>query len=332
MSRALALCFAASLTLGCGTLIGGSDEPVAARMGGEVITIADVDATIEQQLYELRSEALERLLTQRAVEQRAAHEGSTADALLEQVGQGISDEEIAAFFAQREKSIRAQIPDATLESVTPQIRSILETERKRDFVRSVREQASYRVELEAPRVEMSVEGSPSLGRDDAPVTIVEFSDFQCPYCRRAGPVMKELVAKYPEDVRVVYRHLPLAMHARARHSAEASACADEQGRFWEYHDVVFENPGALGDEDLVRYAEELGLDRAKFEDCYKSGRYAEQVRADALAAEAVGITGTPGFVLNGIVVRGFKSVAEFEKLIDDELDRAAPSDEAGAEG
>ena len=319
MSRALAP-LALSLCLGCGTLLGGAEEPVAARVGDEVITVAELDATIEQQLFELRKEALDDLITRKAVEQRAAQEGTTANELVERAGRSVTDEEVAAFFAQREEAIKAQIPDATLESVGGQIRDILESERQREFVREVLEHASYEVVLEAPRVEVSTEG-PSLGPDDAAVTIVEFSDFQCPYCRRASPVMKALVEKYPEDVRVVYRHLPLAMHSRARHSAEASACADEQGRFWDYHDVVFENPGALADADLIRYAEELGLDTERFEECYRTGRYASQVRQDEQEAQAVGIRGTPGFIVNGIVVRGFKRVEEFEEIIRDELAR-----------
>jgi len=324
MSRALALLVCVPLALACGTLTlpGGSDDRVAARLGDEVITVAEVDATIEQQLYELRSEALDELLTRKALEQRATEAGTTPKELVESAGQSVTDAEVAAFYEQREEAIRAQIPDASLESVAPQIRALLENERQRDFVREVREQASYQIELEVPRLEVSVEGSPSLGPEDATVTIVEWSDFQCPYCRRSGPVLKELVAKYPEQVRVVYRHLPLPMHARARHSAEASACAGEQGRFWDYHDVVFENPGALSDEDLSRYATELDLDVARFEECYETGRYAAQVRADAEAAGAVGITGTPGFVVNGRVVRGYKSVEEFEKIIQEELARA----------
>ena len=322
MYRSLASLGLAALSLGCGTLAGEPPELVAARSGDDVITVAEVDATIRQRLYELRREALDEVISQRAVERRAAAAGSTAEALIESAGDGVSDEEIRAFFSEREAEIKAQVPDATAESMAPQIRRFLASQRRRDFVRETVDQAAYRVVLEVPRVEVSVEGSPSLGPVGAAVTIVEFSDFQCPFCRRAGPVMKQLVEKYPEDVRVVYRHLPLGSHPRARPSAEASACAGEQGRFWDYHDTIFDNPNALGDDDLKRYAGELGLDTAQFDACFSSGRYAAQVRDDARAAAAVGITGTPGFVVNGRVVSGYKSLEEFDAIVREELSRA----------
>jgi protein-disulfide isomerase len=179
------------------------------------------------------------------------------------------------------------------------------------------------ISLLPPRVDIAAVG-PFLGPESAPVTIIEFSDFQCPYCRRASTVLKELAERYPDEVKIVYRHLPLTrLHPQARAAALAATCADEQGGFWPYHDMLFENPRAMGDDDLGRYAEEVGLERAPFDECLASGRNAPLVDADMEAAQSVGITGTPGFVINGILVFGLQSTERFDELIQAELDGAS---------
>jgi len=137
-----------------------------------------------------------------------------------------------------------------------------------------------------------------------------------------------VLAKYPEQVRFVYRHFPLGSHPRARPAAEASLCADEQQKFWPFHDRVFQSPSALSDEDLLRYAGELGLDQAAFEKCFREDRFAAQVDRDLQAAREAGVTGTPAFFVNGVLLSGSKPAEEFFELIDSELARAA----AGAAG
>jgi protein-disulfide isomerase len=177
--------------------------------------------------------------------------------------------------------------------------------------------------LEPPRVAVAAVG-PAKGPADAPVTIIEFSDFQCPYCKRALPTLSQLLEKYPEKIRVVYRHLPLeGIHPRARPAAAASVCAEDQGRFWDYHDLVFENNRALEDADLESYAGRAGLDVESFKQCIADGRHRERIDADIEAATQAGITGTPAFVVNGIVMRGAKPLDDFAVVIDAELARAA---------
>jgi protein-disulfide isomerase len=181
---------------------------------------------------------------------------------------------------------------------------------------------------------------PSFGPADAPVTIVEFSDFECPYCARAGVIAKQIQARYPTQVRFVYRHLPLErIHPHARGAAEASACADAQGRFWDFHDKLFANQRALSPADLQRYAGELKLDQAAFDQCVKERKFQAQVDRDlAAAAEAAGGAGkgglgTPSFFVNGILLSGAKPIGDFYRLIDAELARAgAPPAAAAAAG
>jgi protein-disulfide isomerase len=154
------------------------------------------------------------------------------------------------------------------------------------------------------------------------VTIVEFSDFQCPYCKRAVPLVHQIAEKYPTEVRIVFRHLPLdAIHPRARAAAEAAACANAQGLFWEYHDRVFEDQNALSDEDLRGYAVDVSADEALFGTCVETREYAATVDADVAAANAIGITGTPAFVINGILLYGLQDEQAMDELIQSELER-----------
>jgi len=217
---------------------------------------------------------------------------------------------------------------AKRDQVADRIRSFLDEARDGEVKAALRKRAKVEVLLQPPRVAMAAEG-PSVGPENAPVTIVEFSDFQCPYCARAGAVVKQIHERYPTQVRIVYRHLPLErMHAQARGAAEASACADAQGRFWDYHDKLFANQRKLAAADLQGYAKQLGLDTAAFEQCVKERKFQAQVDRDlAAAAEAAGGSGkrglgTPAFFVNGILVSGAKPAEDFYKLIDAELARA----------
>lgn len=139
------------------------------------------------------------------------------------------------------------------------------------------------------------------GEKNASITLVEFSDFQCPFCKRFHPTMQKVMEEYKGKVRWVYRHFPLGFHQNAQKSAEASECAGEQGKFWKYSDKLFENSQADGTglniEDLKRYAEELGLDTSKFNDCLSSNKFANKVKSDMASGQAAGITGTPGTIL-----------------------------------
>jgi predicted DsbA family dithiol-disulfide isomerase len=160
------------------------------------------------------------------------------------------------------------------------------------------------------------------GADDAPVTIVEWSDFQCPYCARQAPVLAHVTQKYGKDVRLVYRHLAMAMHRNASLAAEASIAAAQQGKFWEFHDQVFAHPGAVARADLDRYAEAIGLDLVAFRAALDERRYRDLVVAEASEASALGIDGTPTLFINGSPVTGAQSADKLDALIDAQLDRA----------
>jgi protein-disulfide isomerase len=178
----------------------------------------------------------------------------------------------------------------------------------------------------AARVAVATEGHPSRGAVDAPVTIVEFSDFECPFCARVGPILRQLEEAYGGKVRRVYRQFPLVtLHPRARKAAEASLCADEQQRFWEMHEALFEQPLALEPSDLSAKAQRLGLDMQRFGACLDSGRFSARVEQDLQEGVRVGVTGTPAVFINGRMVSGARPYADFARIIDEELARASGS-------
>jgi protein-disulfide isomerase len=150
--------------------------------------------------------------------------------------------------------------------------------------------------------------------------MIEFSDFQCPYCLRANPTVEQVLRTYGDRIHFVYRHYPLPGHPNARPAAEASACAAEQGKFWPYHDRLFANPGKLGDADLKQTAVELGLNAAQFNSCVDTHKFRAQVDADLKAGEEAGVNGTPAFFINGRSVSGAQPFDVFKKVIDEELE------------
>jgi protein-disulfide isomerase len=321
-----------ALALGCAGGTEGDATPVIAEGEGIRITLAEVDEAARQRLfqdhtrddanrlYELRSEVLDSLIEERVVAREAGDRGVEPDALIAQQVAAVTDAEIAAFFEEN----RARLREGTqLAAVQDSIRTHLESRKRDDAVRALVDAAGVAVHLEAPRFEVAADG-PSLGPADAPITIVEFSDFECPFCRRAGPVVKELLRRYPEQVRIVYRHLPLeSIHARARPAALASACAEDQGRFWEFHDAVFAGSDALADSDLRAHAEAVGLDLARYDACLEQGTHQARIDADIAAAREIGISGTPAFLVNGVLLTGAQPIEAFERAIARELTRVA---------
>lgn len=172
---------------------------------------------------------------------------------------------------------------------------------------------------EVTRVSVSADDDPAKGPADAKVTIIEFSDYQCPYCSRGEATMKQIEEAYGSDVRIVFRDFPLSFHENAQKSAEAAQCANEQGKYWEYHDKLFANQNALDTASLKSYAVELGLDTQKFNSCVDTSKYAEEVKKDINDGKAAGVQGTPAFFINGRLVSGAQPFANFKKIIDEEL-------------
>ena len=303
---------------------------IAAELNGVVITTDELDTWIKEsifqsqtrtpaELYELRERGLEAMLQQRVIELEASRRGVSPERLIElemdTLGP-VGDEEIAAFHEEN----RAALGDDTLEQARDRIRSFLEGQRGGEAQRGLRERAEVTIRLEPPRLEVAADG-PSKGPAHARVTIIGFSDFQCPYCQQALATLNEVLEKYPDDVRLVFRNFAIRSHQRAYAAAEAALCAREQEQFWPYHDMLFANPRALEDEDLLRYAEELGIETERFEQCVAAGEYRGQVEAETSEARSMGISGTPAFLINGRLLSGARPAEDFYRIIDTELAR-----------
>ena len=333
-SLALGLC-----ALACQPKDGGSpaaksaaESAVVAQLDGRDISAAELEIWMKEDLYkretsgkpagevyEAQTQALDAMLSELLVEQAAKQAGQTPEAYLEAqvLALGpVTDVEVKAFFDENTSRLP---PGATLESLAPRIKPHLESQRP-DLVRqNLRGAAKVAVLLQPPRTNIDAIG-PSRGPADAPVVIIAFSDYQCPFCKRAEPTIDAVLAKYPTQVRLVFRHLPLdGLHPQARSASIAAVCAEQQGKFWEYHAKLFENQQALGDEELARYATEVGLDMTKFKACQQSPETAQRVQLDADVARSAGITGTPAFFINGILISGARPLEDFEKWIDLEL-------------
>lgn len=168
---------------------------------------------------------------------------------------------------------------------------------------------------------VETDGDPQLGPDNAKVTVVEFSDFQCPFCQRfRNETFDALIEKYGDDIRIVYRDYPLSsLHPQAQKAAEAAECANEQGKFWEMHDLLYENQDALSEDLYQDLAGQLKLDTQQFDDCLESDKYADEVAADQQAGTSYGVSGTPTFFINGWILVGAQPTSQFEALIDQEL-------------
>jgi protein-disulfide isomerase len=227
-------------------------------------------------------------------------------------------------------SVRAEIPATDFASA---FEKYLQTDKGREAVgkaaqayfKNLQEQAKKdqedreKAELENQfknPVKIDIGNSPVKGNADAKVTIIEFSDFECPFCTRGKNTMDEVLKAYPNDVKVVFKNLPLPFHANAVPAAKAALAANKQGKFWEMHDKLFENQRELTPENFEKFAKELGLDVAKFKADMSDPALDAQIEADKKLAEQHGIQGTPGFFVNGVAVKGAYPFPHFKTIID----------------
>ncbi len=317
---------------------GETDARIAGRIGDRDISVDELDAYIKDELfkraargekesdyYVLRQREFQRMASDRALEEEAATQGIEPEELLAREsrrGVQIHESQILALY----EANKEQFQGRPVEEVGPLIRQHLERQEAQAnagrYLASLRDAAKVEFVLERARVEVAGSG-PSVGSDDAPVTIVEFSDYECPYCKQAEQVVAQVRDRYPDQVRFEFRHYPLEnIHPRARAAAEAAICAETQESFWEFHERVFADASTdLSDENLRAHAESAGLDLAAFDACVAERSGKSRVDRDLDAGREAGVEGTPTFFVNGIPVTGGGSADDFAKLIDEELER-----------
>ncbi|MEO5331448.1 MAG: thioredoxin domain-containing protein [Magnetococcus sp. YQC-5] len=295
-------------------------EP-AAKVGSWTLTLEEVDRALAGKIYELRENKIREMILEHILTLKGAAEKIPPEQVVEKLMGPVpppTDENVKAFI-QKNKD---QLPNNGV-GLEEQIKEHLADEARKEaegkFLTQLLKQYEPELLLQAPR--FTVTGPEDLSKGDAkaPVTIIEFSDFECPYCRRAQNVLKKVQETYGNKVRMVFRHYPLPFHAKAPKASEAAQCAADQGKFWPMHDVLFAEKTSLEVPELKKQAKTLGLEQEPFDTCLDSGKHAARVTADLTDGKKLGVTGTPTFFINGIRLVGAQPFEKFKSVIDDEL-------------
>jgi protein-disulfide isomerase len=309
---------------------------VVATIGSTNITLADVDdkalqqstasfgaVKLSQAIYDARRAAIEEIIASTLMDQEAKARGVDRATLVEkEIGDKVTpvtDTDVTAWYQANQQRVQG----APLDQVRAPIRAYLIQERmdaaRKAFVGVLKTKTKVTVNLDPPRLAIANGNAPAKGPATAPIELVEFSDFQCPFCLRANPTVTQVLTTYGDRIHFVYRHYPLPGHTNARPAAEASACAADQNQFWAYHDLLFANPSSLTDADLKQHARSLKLDTAKFDACVDSHKFKALVDSDVKEGDEVGVNGTPAFFVNGRMLSGAQPYEVFKRLIDEEL-------------
>ena len=301
-----------------------ADKKVVASVGSHSITLREVEQAVAMPLYQadqqrsqLLHHALQQLIDEELLKAEAARTGVTVSQLLADASQSDS----IARMANLPAPVKRLSPANTGNSADLETSSDRQEQARlrQALLVALRRQETIRLNLPAPTppiLSVSADDDPAMGPADAPVTIVEFSDFQCPYCQKSVATLKELRRLYGDKIRVVYRDYPGPNHPQAAPAAEAAQCAGDQGKFWEFHDVLFARQTRETGWDFDALAREVGLHANEFSSCLSTGRYREEVRKDLQDGLALGITSTPTFFINGRPLVGAQPLAEFSRLID----------------
>ncbi len=309
-----------------------ADSPVLALVGGAPITQAEIEQALRLPLYELEMERyrltrrrLDQMIVERLLARAAAVQGQSVSAFVSAEVQGHIEKITQAEVDARWRANRAQPPDDE-ERTKQDARNALVRERAtqalQELVARLSREAGVAVTLhppDAPVMTIPVGDDPAWGSPAAPVTIVEFADFECPACKDSLPVLRQLRDLYKDQVRLVYRDFPLSSHPQARPAAEAAHCAHEQGKFWAYHDALFAQAPDLKTSDYVTLANRLGLNQAEFTACLAGTRPKAAVARDLADAQGLGLSGTPTFFINGRYLSGFQSLETLRQHIEREL-------------
>jgi len=313
-----------------------SPAEMLAEVNGEAITAQEVDkslgaplAKLEEQMFMLKRQRVAALIDERLLAAEAAKRGISVRELLAQEVtakvDAVTDADVDATYAELKGQLQGDEP-----SVRAQVRSLLQDRklaaRRQAYLDTLRSQAKIVVNMKPPKIfraEVGTEGAPFKGPATAQVTLVEFQDFHCPFCQRVQPTLAQVVERYGDRVKVVYRDFPIdQLHPQARKAHEAARCANDQGKFWAYHDVLYAKLPKAGAEELIAYAQETGLDLPQFEQCIARRTHRDDVQKDIDDGIRAGVTGTPTFFINGRPLSGALPLQAFARVIDEELARA----------
>jgi len=333
----LASSAACKRSAGTGTPNQAPSPPPAGTVGevdGTPITAAELEervgnrlARIRQEEYETRRQALDEIIADRLLEKEAKRRGiSVKDLMRDEVDNQVKEPD-PAYVQNLYEQNHARFASRPKEKALADIRDLLKNrdreERRAALSKSLRAKSEVKVALEAPRTAVAVPASaPTLGPDGAPVTIVQFADYQCPFCHRAQGTIEQILSRYPGKVQLVHRDFPLDGHPQAFPAARAARCAGEQGKFWDYHRSLMTDKGPMDDVDLKARAQVLKLNPGAFAACLASDRFDAAIRASLDEGMRAGVNATPSYFVNGRLLAGALPFEEFQQVVDAELSRA----------
>jgi len=310
-----------------------SGNDVAATVGSYKITVADLNKEaanplmrIKQQEYQVKMDILEDMIQNHLLDEEAAARKVTQDDLVKaeitNKAAAPTPDEVSQYY----EKMKPRLGNKTLEEAKPDVERALAMQKQQDrraqFLRELATKNEVKILLDPPRVALTIPPTaPSVGPTDAPIIMVEWSDYQCPFCKRAAPTVEQILTEYKGQIRFVYRDYPLPFHKQAMPASFAAHCAEDQGKFWEYHNNLFNAPGDLTEADLSKRATDLGLDAKAFGACMDAKKSEALINAAYNDGAAVGVTGTPAFFINGRMLVGAQPVEQFRNVINDELSR-----------
>lgn len=316
----------------------GGGDGMAATWEGGAIPFADLNKEMATQVARMQAE----YLTQRYEAEVAALDEKINTAIIqaEVKARGLADEralmkievedkasepteaEIQEAYAQLARRLGGKPLEEVRDKVTGMVRQRNQGERAQVFIGELRKKYNVNVLLpypELPRIPVGVDDDPFEGNAEAKVTIIQFAEYQCPYCGRARESIQQVMKAYEGKVRFVFRDFPLSFHERAIPAAVAANCADKQGKYWPYHDLLMANQRALEDADLERAATQVGLNLSDWNACRQDPAMKAEVEKDMADGAAAGVSGTPAFFINGIFLSGAQPFEKFKTIIDREL-------------
>jgi protein-disulfide isomerase len=314
-----------------GDTMPGDGAGVAAVVNGKTITIAQLDTAAKSQLqkvkgeiYKVRKRQLDELIEETLIEEAAKKQNMSVDAYLDkEVNSKVQDpteQEIKALYEARKARIGRKF-----DEVKGQLAEYLQRTRmaraRNELIMKLRKAADVKIDLQPPRVEIDLTGIPIMGDKDAEIVIVEFSDYQCPFCKRVRPTIWRLMEEYKGKIAYAFVDFPLSFHKEAQKAHEAGHCAADQDKYYEYNKILFEHQRGLKVKDLKKYASELKLNQKKFDKCLDSGKYKDKVAKSVQKGVNAGVSGTPAFFINGIMLSGAQPYESFVEVIEAETKR-----------
>jgi protein-disulfide isomerase len=311
-----------------------TDGSVVAEVNGRAILASELEqraagrlTRLRQEEYELRRQALDEMISERVLAAEAQKRGVSAEELLRREVDAkltpVDKARVETIYEQNKARFGAAPRDEAIARIREYLAQQAVSERRESLEKELRGRAQIEVRLQVPRAEVAIPaGAPATGSPKAQVTIVEFTDYQCPYCHRAQSVIEDVLQRYAGKVRLVHLDYPLDGHPEAVPAARAARCAGEQGKFWDYHRSLMSQPGTLDTADLKGRAAALRLREGAFASCLVSGRYDKAIQAELHEGTELGVTGTPAYFVNGRLLSGARPIEAFTEVIDAELGSA----------